>query len=134
MCTRACVCFWKGKERECIMTVKVYNHRYSIAEVPSQISGGISINSSNRQQQKHLLSSPVVTCIDFPREALFWYPEFHTCWNWRCVFLGVSRRSKWLQVSCIVVPAGRLYVWKSRWFQTHTLCSLLHTCQVELTS
>lgn len=47
---RVCAHVWvflEGKIRECIMMVKVYNHRYSRAEVPSLLSLGIFINSSN---------------------------------------------------------------------------------------
>lgn len=71
-----CVCFWKGKERESIMMVEVYNHSYSKAEDPSLICVGISINRNNcchnqqRQQQNHPFSSPIVTCLDFPRSPV----------------------------------------------------------------
>lgn len=47
VCARAsvCLCFWNGKES--IMMVRVYNHSYRKAEVPSLICVGISIDSDN---------------------------------------------------------------------------------------
>lgn len=68
-----CVCA-SGREKQ--ETVKVYNRRYSKAQVPSQISVGISTNSGNIGHHKPVkaaiehLSSPVVICLDFPQNLL----------------------------------------------------------------
>lgn len=118
-----CVCLWKGKARGCIMTVKVYNHRYSKAQVPSQISVGISTNSGNighHKPVKAAIETPFLTCCHMPRfpQKSFGIQNFKYAGTGG--FLSVCSRSKWLRVSCIFIPAGRLYVWKPWWFQTHT--------------